>query len=144
LARRAWEELIWVEGLGGLATALASGALANRLERSWSEQAARFASGEEEITGVTAFRSPEEAEAVAPAASVIAPEDSRSARLDAGAVVALPTAQDPGTWLDEAAGALRSGASLAEIAATLPGTGEGPTVTPLPRHRDAAACEEQA
>lgn len=105
LARRAWEELIWVEGLGGLAAALTSGALAERLERCWSEQAARFASGEEKITGLTEVRSSEE---------------------------------------PEAARALRSGTSLPELAATPPGSGGGPRATPLPRHRDAEAFEEEA
>ncbi len=57
VARRAWEELIWVEERGGLAAALQEGTLAKRLERGTAERRERTARGEEPSIGATGFRS---------------------------------------------------------------------------------------
>ncbi|MBK1788813.1 methylmalonyl-CoA mutase family protein [Prauserella cavernicola] len=55
LAKAAWREFTAIEKAGGIEAELDSGALAERLARTWDARAARLATREDPITGVSEF-----------------------------------------------------------------------------------------
>ncbi|EHR59595.1 methylmalonyl-CoA mutase family protein [Saccharomonospora cyanea] len=55
LARRAWDEFTAIEKAGGIESELASGALAERLARTWRARSRRIATRRDALTGVSEF-----------------------------------------------------------------------------------------
>ncbi|MDS0135221.1 MULTISPECIES: methylmalonyl-CoA mutase family protein [unclassified Amycolatopsis] len=55
LAHAAWAEFTAIEGEGGLAASLASGALAGRLAETWEKRSSRIATRRDPLTGVSEF-----------------------------------------------------------------------------------------
>jgi methylmalonyl-CoA mutase len=55
LARAAWDWFTEIERAGGLAAALSSGLVADRIERAWSERSRRLATRADAVTGVSEF-----------------------------------------------------------------------------------------
>jgi methylmalonyl-CoA mutase len=69
LARAAWSWFQEIERAGGILAALDSGAVADRLERTWSARKDNLAGGTDRITGVTVFANPDEEPLTRPAAT---------------------------------------------------------------------------
>lgn len=136
LAHAAWAELQAIEGEGGLAESLRSGAIAARLEHTWDRRAAAIAKRKQPITGVSEFPNLAEAPVEARAADV---EAARRAALDRLGASARPAVEAEG--FAAAVAAAKAGATLAALNAALVGDGEAEEVAALPAHRDAEGFE---
>ncbi len=142
LARAAWETLRAVEADGGLAAALAGGAVHDRIDAAWRERCDSIDRRALAITGVTAFPDPnaeppvagDDARRDAIAAAVRRALDRRSA--DGRPNCAALEADD----LAAAAACATNGASLAALSDAC-GTGSAATIEPLALRRDAERFE---
>jgi len=144
LARAAWAELQAVEAAGGMAAALQSGFVAERIGRVREERAKNLARRRDPLTGVSEFafpaEPPVEAEAV-DLAAVRREAAGRAAaargRADAGRLAGLAPGADVFTAAVEAAAA---GATVGQMTERLAGTAS--RVEPLPVSRFAEMFEE--
>lgn len=139
LARAAWTEFQAIEGAGGMAAALESGWLAQRLDASWTERAAGLAKRKLSITGVNEFPNLTEAKAEGAPVDLEAVQGRVAARRKDRAQVAF---EAPASRRFEAAiEAAAAGASLCTLAAGLSHGGAPAGIEALPSHRDAEAFE---
>lgn len=142
LARGAWDVMRAVERDGGLAAALASGALQERVAARSAERREAVARRREPITGVSEYASLDEEP---PPAS--APPESRPAARTGPRSRPAEERDAPHRppldrrWLAAATATAGEGADLEELSAWLTDGGTGERVEPLPRLRDAEPFE---
>lgn len=144
IARAAWSHLRGIERHGGLAAALANGAVRESLAESRRIRAEAAESGAAPITGVTAYANANEVPPKLRAAPA-----SPSARAGHAAPDAAPVTvpADPSALFGALVAAAAAGAGVASLSAALAAADHGPpapAIEPLPHIRDAAPFEEPA
>jgi len=155
LAREAWAQFQEIERLGGMQTALESGEISSRLERSASAQRQAVARRKEQITGVSEFANLNEGRIVKsePDLSAIRGEivritreacSARDAKGVASALEALRVGSGKGAAgerTQRAVEAAKAGATLGELSSAL-GKGEPSRIARLVPMRAAEGFEE--
>lgn len=153
IARRAWSVLQEVEKAGGLAAALASGAVQAMVGARGAERRKATAKRSEPLIGVSKFPNLGEKPPAAPPCDRkalreerIAELATRRAALDGAALVkalaAIASAAEPVARVSAAVAAASAGATLGELRAALRGDAvAGVTVTPLTAERAAEGFE---
>ena len=145
LARDGWAHLQEIERRGGMAECLRAGFIQEQVAQSWAGRRAAIAHRRQPITGVSEFAQLDEEPARqegSAASGARGGASAEDAELEKATVPDLPA--NPPVSLDRDVAALihaaKEGASLAQLAGTLP-RHQAETATPIPPQRDALPFE---
>ncbi|MGY9056018.1 MAG: methylmalonyl-CoA mutase family protein [Alphaproteobacteria bacterium] len=137
LAQAAWAQFQEIEAAGGIASALQSGLIAQKIEATWTARAKNLASRRDPLTGVSEFPNIAEDLPAVPEPDLTAVRASVAACFS-GTTISLPAA-GKGERTVAAIAAAQAGANAGAIMQAVGGSAT--TIPPLPRRRFGEAFE---